>query len=145
MPFYEKIILDEYDDKGSLMLINFKIDSSFNINEPLNKDNLDLIFKLKIPLSKNKDSIISSLSIKENILSKIKENNNKKKLLNIIIGLSSLVVESGEAKIIYVCGSYYNYYSILNFTSLKKSIDEEIVPFLTKIFEMLCNHLNIYE
>jgi hypothetical protein len=145
MPFYEKIILDDYDDKGSLMLINFKIDSSFNINEPLNKDNLDLITKLKIPSSKNKDSIISSLSLIENILSKVKEDNDKKKLLNIIIGVPSLVVESGEAKIIYVCGSYYNYYSILNFIALKKTIDEEIVPILTKIFEMLCNHQDIYE
>ena len=145
MPFYEKIILDDYDDKGILMLINFKIDSSFNINEPLNKDNLDLITKLKIPSSKNKDSIISSLSLIENILSKVKEDNDKKKLLNIIIGVPSLVVESGEAKIIYVCGSYYNYYSILNFIALKKTIDEETVPILTKIFEMLCNHQDVYE
>ena len=109
------------------------------------KDNLDLITKLKIPSSKNKDSIISSLSLIENILSKVKEDNDKKKLLNIIIGVPSLVVESGEAKIIYVCGSYYNYYSILNFIALKKTIDEETVPILTKIFEMLFNHQDVYE
>ena len=145
MPFYEKIILDEYDDKGSLMLINFKIDTSFDINDPLNKNNLDIIVKLKVPTSKNADSIISSLSLIENILNKVKDDNDKKKLLNILIGVSSLVVESGEAKFIYVCGSYYYYYSILNYIALKNTINEEIVPLLIKIFEILYNHQDVYE
>ena len=145
IPFYEKIILDEYDEKGSSILIKLKIDSSIKINEPNNKDNLDLIIKLKIPSSKSIDSIISSLNLIDMIWESFKEEKNKNELLNKIFGVPSIVVDSGEAKICYLSGAYYNYYSILNNIAIKKEINEDMIPLLLNIFKLLNKYEDVYE
>ena len=147
MPFYEKIILDNYDEKGSSILINLKLSSSLNLNESINKNNLDLLIKLKVPTSKSVDGIISSLSLIEKLFETFKEEKEKEKkeLLNIIFGIPTLLVESGEAKICYVSGGYFNYYSILNNISIKKEINEDTIPLLFNIFKLLNNFDDIYE
>ena len=137
MPFYECIILDEYDEIGNSILINLKLESSLNINEPNNKDNIDIIIKLKVPASNSIEGIISCLSLIEKILNSCKEENEKNEIINIIFGIPTIVVEKEEAKIIYVSGGSFNYNTILTNIVNKKEMDISIIPLLLNIFKFL--------
>ena len=144
IPFYEKIILDNYDEEGSSILINLKIDSSLNKDEPINKDGMDLIVKLKIPSSRSVNNIISCLSLIEKILDSFKEEK-EQELMNILFGIPTLKVESEEAKICYVSGSNFMYYSILNNIANKKDINEDTISLLLNIFKLLYKYPKVFE
>ena len=137
IPFYEKIILENYDEKASSILINILLDSSLNKDGAINKEGIDLIIKLKIPSSKNVDNIISSISLIEKVLETVKEENEKKELIEIIFGIPSLIVEAEEPKICYISGRYFQCYSILNNIASKKEINEETIPLLLNVFKLL--------
>ena len=137
IPFYEKIILENYDEKGSSILINIILDSSVDKNGPINKEGIDLVIKLKIPSSKSVDNIISSIGLIDKILESANESNEKKELVDIIFGVPSLILENEEPKICYVSGRYFHYYSILNNIAYKKEINEDTIPLLLNIFKLL--------
>ena len=145
LPFYENIILEDYDEEGSSILIKLKIDSSLNMDEPLSKDNLDLIIKIKIPSSKTINSIISCITLIDKIFETFKDEKNKNKLLNEIIGIPTVYYDSGELKICYVSGAYYNCYSILNNIADKKESNEYMLPLFLSLFELFNKHEEIYE
>ena len=145
IPFYENIIVEDYDEEGSSILIKLKFDSSLNVDGPLSKENLDLIVKIKIPSCKGINSIISCISLIGKIFESYKDENNKIKLLNEILGIPTIFCDSGEIKICYVSGAYYNYYSILNNIANKKEANEEMIPLFLSIFELFNKHEDIYE
>ena len=145
MPFYEYIILDDYDEIGSSILINLKLDLSLNINDPNNINNLDLIAKLKIPSSKSVEGIISCLSLIEKILNSCKEEKYKIELLNILIGIPTIVVEKEEAKILYISGGWFNYYTILTNIVNKNDIDINTIPLLLNTFKFLYKYPEVNE
>ena len=145
LPFYEKLILNDYDEKSTSDLINLKI-NSFNINESLNENYLDLLIKIKIPSSKNIEGIQSSLNLIDKLLSNIKDENKKKQLIAIIFGVPSIIEENEETKICYFSGRYFNYYSILTYiVNYIKINDEKIILLLSSIFKLLLNHNDVYE
>ena len=146
MPFYEKIILDKYEEEGTMILIKIKLDTSLNTNELMDKEAIDILIKLKIPSGKSIDNIISSLSLIDKILTTYKDKNEEQKkiLMSTIFGIPTILVENDETKIGYVSGAYFNYYSILNYIESKKEINDEIVPLLLHTFKLLYKYPEVY-
>ena len=146
MPFYEKIILDKYEEEGTMILIKIKLDTSLNTNELMDKEAIDILIKLKIPSGKSIDNIISSLSLIDKILTTYKDKNEEQKkiLMSTIFGIPTILVENDETKIGYVSGAYFNYYSILNYIESKNEINDEIVPLLLHTFKLLYKYPEVY-
>ena len=123
--FYEKIILDDYDNNASNLLIDNKIELSLILNKKENNDDfdkeiVDILINLKVPSIKKREEIISGLQLMTNLLNKyseiylnnqIDENKDKNddifmQKLNILLGLPIPTVTLGEAEIKYICGKY---------------------------------------
>ena len=123
--FYEKIVLDDYDNNASNLLIDNKIELSLILNKKENNDDfdkeiVDILINLKVPSIKKREEIISGLQLMTNLLNKyseiylnnqIDENKDKNEdifiqKLNILLGLPIPTVTSGEAEIKYICGKY---------------------------------------
>ena len=141
LPFYEKIMLDNYDEKSSSLLIQLKLNSTLNANAPMDKETIDIIIKLKIPSSKSVENIISSISLIDKILSGF---NDKKEIMNIIFGIPSIFLENEEAKFCYVSGGYFNYYSILQNIASYNQINDETIPLLLNIFKLIFKYPDVY-
>ena len=148
--FYEKVVLDDYDNNACNLLIDNKMKLSLVLNkeennEEFDKEILDILIKLKIPSIKKKEEIISGLELISNLMKKYSEmylkteNNNDKFLekLNILLGLPIPAVTSGEAEIKYISGKYQEQYTILTNISKQKITNKEMMPLLLSIFNLL--------
>ena len=157
-PFYEKVVLDDFDNNACNLLIDNKMKLSLILNKEDNNEDfdaeiLDILIKLKIPSIKKHNEIISCLELILNLMKKYtelylnKENSdehNKAKnkelfleKLNIILGLPILTVNSGEAEIKFISGKYQEQYTILTNISKEKETNKDILPLLTSIFNLL--------
>ena len=162
--FYEKIVLDDYDNNASNLLIDSKIELSLILNKKENNDDfdkeiVDILINLKVPSIKKREEIISCLQLMTNLLNKYIEiylNNqtdeNKDKnedifiqKLNILLGLPIPSVTSGEAEIKYICGMYQDKYTLLSDISKEKETNKNIIPLLSSIFNLLNIHVKIFE
>ena len=146
LPVYEKIIIDNCDEKSVSLLIKLKIDSSLNANAPMDKETIDILVKLKIPSSKSVENIISSISLIDKILGIFNDKNEKEKkeIMSIIFGIPSIFVENEEAKFCYVSGGYFNYYSILHNIASHNEINDETIPLLLNIFKLIFKYPDLY-
>ena len=148
--FYEKVVLDDYDNNACNLLIDNKMALSLLLNkqensEEFDKEILDILIKLKIPSIKKREEIISCLKLIINLIKKYSElylnnENNKDKFiekLNILIGLPVPVVTSGEAEIKYISGKYQDQYTILSNISKQKETNRDAIPLLLSIFNLL--------
>lgn len=154
--FYEKIVLDDYDNNASNLLIDYKMELTLILNNKENNDDfdkeiVDILINLKVPSIKKKEEIISGLQLMINLFNKYSEiylNNqideNKEKneeifiqKLNILFGLPIPSVISGEAEIKYICGRYQDKYTILSDISKEKETNKNIIPLLSTIFNLL--------
>ena len=154
-PFYEKVVLDDYDNNACNLLIDNKMKLSLALNKGDNNEDfdneiIDILIKLKIPSIKKMEEIISGLELLNNIMKKYsqlylnKDNKDEQKnkeqfleKLNILLGLPVLTVTSGEAEIKYISGKYQDQYTILTNISKQKETNKDIVPLLTTIFNLL--------
>ena len=162
--FYEKIVLDDYDNNATNLLIDNKIELSLILNKKENNDDfdkeiLDILINLKVPSIKKREEIISGLQLITNLFKKYSEiylNNqtdeNKDKneetffqKLNILLGLPIPSVSSGEAEIKYICGKYQDKYTILSDISKEKETNKNIIPLLQSIFNLLDINNKIFE
>jgi hypothetical protein len=156
--FYEKVVLDDFDNNACNLLIDNKMKLSLILNKEDNNEDfdaeiLDILIKLKIPSIKKQNEIISCLELILNLMKKYtelylnKENSdeqNKEKnkelfleKLNIILGLPILTVNSGEAEIKFISGKYQEQYTLLTNISKEKETNKDILPLLTSIFNLL--------
>ena len=154
-PFYEKVVLDDYDNNACNLLIDNKMKLSLVLNkgdknEDFDNEIIDILIKLKIPSIKKMQEIISGLELLINLMKKYsqlylnKDNNDEQKIkeqflekLNILLGLPVLTVTSGEAEIKYISGKYHEQYTILTNISKQKETNKDILPLLTSIFNLL--------
>ena len=155
-PFYEKVVLDDYDSAASNLLIDNKMKLSFILNKEekdKNEDNdkeiLDIIVDLKIPSILKKEEILSGLELIINLFKQYnelylnKENNQDKFIerLNILLGIPVPFVENGNAEIRYMSNKNERTTILVNI-SKQKEINREIIPLLLAIFNLLdVNHM----
>ena len=148
--FYERVVLDDYDNNACNLLIDNKMKLSLildndNNKEEFDKEIVDILIKLKIPSIKKREEIISGLELIINLIKKYseiflsKENNSDKFLekLNILLGIPVPSVTSGEAQIKYISGKYNEYNTILTNISKEKETNKDEIPLLTSIFNLL--------
>ena len=162
--FYEKIVLDDYDNNASNLLIDNKMELSLILNKKENNDDfdkeiVDILINLKVPSIKKREEIISGLQLMINLFNKYSEiylNNqsdeNKEKneeiftqKLNILLGLPIPSVSSGEAEIEYICGRYQDKFTLLSNISKEKETNKNIIPLLQSIFNLLNINSKIFE
>ena len=152
--FYEKVVMEDYDNESTNMLIENKIDIDLALNKEENKDEfdkniIDILIKIKIPSLKNKEEIASGINLVTNIIQKYAEiykindneeqNNdiNKEKFiekLNILLGIPIPSVTEGVAEIKYISGRYHDKFTILTNLSAEK---EKYKDFIIFIFPLL--------
>ena len=148
--FYERVVLDDYDNNACNLLIDNKMKLSLILDNGSNKEDfdkeiVDILIKLKIPSIKKREEIISGLELIINLIKKYseiylaKENNSDKFLekLNILLGVPVPSVTSGEAEIKYISGKYYEQNTILTNISKEKETKKEAIPLLISIFNLL--------
>ena len=159
--FYEKVVLEDYDNNACNILIDNKMQLSLILNkEESNKDFdkeiLDILIKLKIPSIKKKEEINSCLKLINNLIKKYsdlylnkEENDENKDLftekLNILLGLPIPDVTSGEAEIKFISGKYQDKFTILTNISKIKEIKKDLLPLLTSIFNLLNINDKVFE
>ena len=150
-PFYEKVVLDDYDNNACNLLIDNKMKLSLILNkddnnEDFDKEILDILIQLKIPSIKKKEEIISALELIINLIKKYseiycnKDNNNNEKFmekLNILLGLPIPTVTSGEAEIKYISGKYQDQYTILTNISKQRDLNRDAIPLLSSLFNLI--------
>ncbi len=157
-PFYEKVVLDDYDNNACNILIDNKMKISLILNKEENNEDfdneiLDILIKLKIPSIKKQNEIISCLELIINLMKKYsefylnKENKDEEQIsknkeiflekMNIILGLPILTVNSGEAEIKFISGKYQDQYTILTNISKQKETNKDLLPLLTSIYNLV--------
>ena len=155
--FYEKIIIEDYDSDASNMLIDYKMKLIMILNKEEDKDKfnneiIDILIKLKIPLIKKREEIISGLNLITHIIQKYseiyqiketkeenKDNNNYNKFiekLNILLGVPIPVVTSGSAEIKYISGKYGDKYTILSNIFSEKEISKVNLPLIRALYNL---------
>ena len=148
-PFYEKVVLDDYDSYATNLLIDNKVKLSFILNKGENNDDidkeiLDIIVDLKMPSIKNKEEIISGLDLIIHLFKQYcelylnKENKQDKFMekLNMLLGIPTPFVIDGQAQIMYISGKNSKI-TILNPIAKQKETNREAIPLLLAIFNLL--------
>ena len=157
--FYEKVVLDDYDASACSMLIDYKMQytlSSINdekLDGDFDNDIIDILVKLKIPVAKKINDIVSCLELIINLIKKYSEIYiNDKEIfnskLNIFLGIPVPNVNSGNAEIKYLCGKNIEYSSILTNISTLTETNRNMIPLLNSFFtlvninELVFNYIN---
>ena len=151
--FYEKVVLDDYDNEASNLLLNYKMNFMMILNkeeknEDFDKEIIDILINLKIPSIKKQEEIISGLYLITHILEKYaqiyeidkteKEENKNKFLekLNILLGVPVPTIKSGEGAIKYISGRYHDKDTILSTIFPQKEKNKDTVYLLRALFSL---------
>ena len=154
--FYEKVVMEDYDNEACNMLLENKIDIDLALNKEENKDDfdkniIDILIKLKIPSLKTNDEIASGINLITNLIqkyaeiyninNKVEENNDKNnekfiEKLNILLGIPVPSVTEGVAEIKYVSGRYHDKFTILTNLSTQKEKNKEFIIFIFPLLNL---------
>ena len=154
--FYEKVVMEDYDNEACNMLLENKIDIDLALNKEENKDDfdnniIDILIKLKIPSLKTNDEIASGINLITNLIqkyaeiyninNKVEENNDKNnekfiEKLNILLGIPVPSVTEGVAEIKYVSGLYHDKFTILTNLSTQKEKNKEFIIFIFPLLNL---------
>ena len=151
--FYEKVVLDDYDNEASNLLLDYKMNFMMILNkeeknEDFDKEIIDILINLKIPSIKKQEEIISGLYLITHILEKYaqiyeidkteKEENKNKFLekLNILLGVPVPTIKSGEGAIKYISGRYQDKDTILSTIFPQKEKNKDTVYLLRALFSL---------
>ena len=154
--FYEKVVLEDYDNEACNMLLENKIDIDLALNKEENKDDfdkdiIDILIKSKIPSLKSNDEIASGINLITNLIQKYaemykinnneeeKNDNNKEKFiekLNILLGVPVPSVTKGEAEIKYMSARYHDKFTILTNISTIKEKNKEFIIFIFPLLNL---------
>ena len=151
--FYEKVVLDDYDNDASNMLLDYRMNLVMILNKEENKEDfdkeiIDILINLKIPSITKKDEIISGLNLITHIIekyaevydiNKIEKEENKNKFiekLNILLGVPIPTVKSGEGEIKYISGRYQDKYTILSNIYSQKEKNKEAFDLVKALFNL---------
>ena len=144
--FYDKIEDDMYDSKCTNLLLDNKLSLILALNlkenKPIDNDEeiLDILINKKI---ETKNDCILYLDLLINVFknySKLYSNEDNDKFmerLNILLGLPVPIVNSGEADIKYICGKYYDKYTILTNIIKELEINKDTAKLLNLFFDLM--------
>ena len=147
IPFYEKVVMEDYDSEACNLLIDYKMKLSFMLSkteeqkEEFNAQIINIMIKLKFPCSKTIPEINSGFQIIINLLKKYSDYKDDKQKnifiekLNQLLGIPIPYVHDKQAMFIYISGNYHEYTTLLTKLHILKK-DKDLIPLLKSIFEL---------